>query len=110
MAGLPRSSSTPCSPERRRQIQDEAVRRGDECHTVWDIARTDIDSDEVGEAMAGLDQELAAVLGQVAKGDFAPDLTALQRRLDELTAAAKHRLTTRLGPRSCGVPEGQAPP
>lgn len=67
---------------------------------VWDIARKDIDSDEIRSAMAGLDQEVTTVLGQVAEGEFAPDLNRLQRCLDDLTAAAKHRLTTRLGPRT----------
>ncbi|MFE9448467.1 hypothetical protein [Streptomyces sp. NPDC006739] len=110
VAGLAPSGGTPGSPERRRQIQDEAVRRDHECHTLCDTARTDIDSGEVGSAMACLDQEVATVLGQVAKGDFAPDLTALQRRLDELAAAAKHRLTIRLGPRSRSGPAGRVPP
>ncbi|POX58548.1 hypothetical protein C3492_37350 [Streptomyces sp. Ru62] len=99
VAGLPQAVSASDSPEHRHQVKAEAVRRSDECHAVWDVTQVDIDSGEVRSAMAGLDREVATVLGKVAKGDFAPDMNRLQRRLDELTAAAKHRLTTRLGAR-----------
>ncbi|KOV74100.1 hypothetical protein ADL02_38160 [Streptomyces sp. NRRL WC-3723] len=100
VAGLPQSVCASDSTEHRRRIQEEAVRHSNECHMVWDIAQKDIDSDEVRSAMAGLDQEVTTVLGQVAEGEFAPDLNRLQRSLDDLTAAAKHRLTTRLSPRT----------
>ncbi|MGW2099864.1 hypothetical protein [Streptomyces olivaceoviridis] len=99
VAGLPRSISASDSPEHRQRTRAEAVRLRDECRTVWDSARADVDSGEVRSAMAGLEREVATVLGQVAKGNLAPDMNRLQQRLDELTAAAKHRLTTRLGAR-----------
>lgn len=98
VAGLPRSIDV-TDPSERQQIQDEAIRHGNECRAVWNIARTDIDSDEVRSAMARLDQDVEAALGQVAKGNFAPDLDLLRQSLDALTAAAKHRLSTDLGPR-----------
>lgn len=100
VAGLPQSPGAPESPEHRQRTRAEALRQGDACRTAWDIAQADIDSGEVRAAMAALDQEVATVLGQVAKGDFSPDLNQLQQRLDALAAAAKHRLTTRLGARS----------
>jgi hypothetical protein len=100
VAGLPQLINASDSPEHRRQIQQEALRHSDECHTTWDIAQNDIDSDEVRSAMADLDQEVVTVLGQVAKGDLAPDLNLLQQTLNDLAAAAHHRLTTDLRPRS----------
>ncbi|WP_225826953.1 hypothetical protein [Streptomyces naphthomycinicus] len=103
MAGLPGPAGVPGAPECRQRIQDEAVRRSVECHASWTAARKDVDSDEVRSAMAGLDREITAVLGRVAQGDLAPDLAPLRQRLDGVTAAARHRLTTRLPPRSSPV-------
>lgn len=104
VAGLPRSIDGPRSPEGRR-IRDEAIRHSDECRSTWETVRGDIDSDEVRSAMARLDQEVVAVLGQVAKGDLSPDLDPLVRSFDELAAAAKHRLTADIDPRSARLME-----
>ncbi|MGW4596577.1 hypothetical protein ACWEOA_14905 [Streptomyces sp. NPDC004457] len=100
VAGLPETTGAADSPGNRHRIRAEALRHGEECHAVWDTAQADVDSDEVRAAMTALDREVAAVLGRVAKGDPSADLSGLQQRLDELAAAAKHRLTTRLGERS----------
>ncbi|MGW3209395.1 hypothetical protein [Streptomyces sp. NPDC001135] len=96
VARLPQSINVSDSPERRQEIQDEAIRRSTDCHTTWDISHMGIDSDEVRQAMARLDQQVVAVLGQVAQGDFSPDLNLLRQSLKELTAAAERRLTTDL--------------
>lgn len=100
VAGLPRSIDEPPSPEGRKRVEDEAIRHSDECRATWETVRRDVDSYEVRSAMAKLDQEVVAVLGQVAKGNLSPDLNPLVRSFDELAAAAKHRLTTDLDPRS----------
>ncbi|GGV11268.1 hypothetical protein GCM10010260_57400 [Streptomyces filipinensis] len=98
VAGLSQVISASDFPGHRQQLQDEAMLRQTACHATWEMAQADIDSDEVRSATARLDLEVATVLGQVAKGDFAPDLNPLAQRLDELTAAAKHRLSA--SPRS----------
>ncbi|MES9522368.1 hypothetical protein [Streptomyces capoamus] len=100
VAGLAAPTGAGDTPEDRHRIREEAARRYDDCRGVWNSARPDIDSDEVRTAMARLDRAAAAVLDQVAQGDFAPDLNRLQQRLDELVDAARHRLTIRLHARS----------
>jgi hypothetical protein len=96
LSGLPSWVNAPDTPAQRDEIREEAMRRRNECHDVWDFSHTKVDSAEVQSAMGRLDLELQAVLETVVQGDVSPDLSAFTQSLKALQDVANRRLDARI--------------
>jgi hypothetical protein len=96
LSNLPSSANASAAPERQGEIKDEAMRRMNKCHEVWDFEHIKVDSEDVKSVMWRLDEQLSAVLREVVGGNPSPKLSALNESLKALKDTANRRLDARL--------------